>query len=50
MRPSSTRRPVDAHLHATVRDMMWIGKGVPSPWLVVLAIVIGAGALVLLLH
>ena len=50
MRPSSTRRPVDAQLHDTVRDMMWIGKGVRAPWLMVAGIVLAAGALVLLLH
>ena len=50
MRPSSTRGPVDAHLHNTVREMMWIGKGVRSPWLVVAGIVLLAGALVWASH
>jgi len=36
---------MDVHRHNAVRDTMWIGKGVRSPWLLVLGIVVLAGAL-----
>ena len=44
------RPPKSPYRHDAVRDTMWIGKGVASPWLVVLGIVALAVVLVVVLN
>ena len=39
------RPPKSPYQHDAVRDTMWIGKGIGSPWWVFLAIVLIAGAI-----